>query len=159
MAKQVGILPGGMLVKDILVPWSLPLVRGRFLTRLHRFGAWCQVQGEEVLVHVPATGRMRELLITGVPVGLRPAPPSAQNRKTAWTLVLVRHRGLWVHVDSTGPTRILPALLRRGLLEEFRGYTGILPEPRIPAPAGGTAAVGTMAAGVTAAGARFGDAS
>ena len=115
-----------------LVTWSASLVRGRFLTRLHRFAALCRVRAEEALVHVPATGRMKELLIPGTTVGLLPAAGAAQGRKTAWTLVLVRHRDLWVHVDSTGPTRVVPALLRNGLLAELSGYTDILPEPRLP---------------------------
>lgn len=127
-----------------LVPWRRPLVEGRFIERLHRFAAFCEVEGETALVHVPATGRMKELLIPGTAVGLLPAPSdgaaparvsgraSAGARKTAWTLILVRHRDFWVHVDSSGPTHFLPPVFRLGLLEEFQGYTEIKAEPRIP---------------------------
>lgn len=135
-----------------LVPWRRPLVEGRFVERPHRFGALCEVEGETALVHVPATGRMKELLVPGTAVGLLPAPgtPAAGGRpvgptgegagpkgpvparKTAWTLILVRHRDFWVHVDSSGPTHFLPPVFRLGLLEEFQGYTEIKAEPRIP---------------------------
>ncbi len=41
------------------------LVEGRFKVRLNRFLALVDVKGQEVAVHVPNTGRMRELLVPG----------------------------------------------------------------------------------------------
>lgn len=117
-------------MSDILVTWPRPLKQGLFIERLHRFAAMCLVNGAEVLVHVPATGRMRELLLEGVEVGLLPA--AGEGRKTAWTLTLVRHGGFWVHVDSSGPTRVIPALVRHGLLPDLAGYLTLSAEPRIP---------------------------
>ena len=119
----------------VLMPWRAPLAEGRFIERLHRFAAHCEVAGQTVLVHVPATGRMKELLIPGAPVGLAPAARGAAGstmRKTAWTLTLVQHKGFWVHVDSSGPTRFLPLVFRLGLLPEFAGYPDIKAEPRLP---------------------------
>lgn len=88
------------------------------------------VEGAESLVHVPATGRMKELLVEGAEVGLLPA--AGEGRKTAWTLTLVRHGNIWVHVDSSGPARVIPALVRHGLLPALTGYLTLSTEPRIP---------------------------
>ena len=56
------------------------LVEGHFLTRLNRFAALVEVDGEEALVHVANSGRMRELFVPGVRVLLKPQP--AKHRKT-----------------------------------------------------------------------------
>ena len=49
-----------------------PLTEGRFLTRLNRFAAMVEVGGQEVMVHVANSGRLRELLIPGQRVLVRP---------------------------------------------------------------------------------------
>lgn len=119
-----------MDLQDVLITWPRALMHGVFLERLHRFAARCMVEGAEALVHVPATGRMKELLVEGAEVGLLPA--AGEGRKTAWTLTLVRHGGIWVHVDSGGPTRVIPALVRHRLVPGLDGYAMLTAEPRIP---------------------------
>ena len=63
------------------------LVEGRFLTRLNRFAALVDFEGEEAMVHVANSGRMHELLVPGVRVLLKPQP--AEHRKTKFDLALV----------------------------------------------------------------------
>ena len=44
------------------------VVRGNFVKRLNRFEAIVDINGEANLVHVPNTGRCRELLLEGANV-------------------------------------------------------------------------------------------
>lgn len=64
------------------------LVKGTFLQRLNRFAARVEVEGTCHLVHVPTSGRLRELLVPGAEVRLLPA--RHHHRRTRYTLVLVR---------------------------------------------------------------------
>ena len=41
---------------------------GTFISRPNRFIAHINIDGEEVISHVPNTGRLKELLYPGVPV-------------------------------------------------------------------------------------------
>ena len=63
------------------------LVEARFIARLNRFAAMVEMDGAEVLVHVANSGRMRELLVEGRRMLLRPV--SGDHRKTAFDLALV----------------------------------------------------------------------
>jgi len=77
---------------------KFPLVNGVFLSRPNRFIAEIMIHQEEIIAHVPNTGRMSELLIPGVRVVLawNPAP----HRKTDDTLILVEKNGRWVSIHS-----------------------------------------------------------
>ena len=44
-----------------------------FIKRPNRFQAYVKLNGEEIMVHVPNTGRCREILIEGCTVILREA--------------------------------------------------------------------------------------
>jgi sugar fermentation stimulation protein A len=64
-----------------------PLVDATFLQRLNRFAALVTLDGRETMVHVPNSGRMRELFQPGNWCGL--APAEKPGRKTAYDLALV----------------------------------------------------------------------
>lgn len=96
-----------------------------FVARLHRFGARVQVASGELYVHVPTSGRLRELLVPGAPVLIR---PPARPGKTAGALVLVQHQGIWVSVDAQLPSRLVRGWLQRGQLPPFAGYRDVRPE-------------------------------
>lgn len=68
---------------------------------------------------MPNSGRMAELLVAGAPVLLAPTPGG--RRKTAYDLLLVRHRGRWVGVDARMPNPLFEEALRAGRLPEFSG--------------------------------------
>ncbi len=82
--------------------------------------------GDPVEAHLPDPGRLRELLVTGRRVWVRPAParPGSPPRRTAWTLVLVQtpDGDGWVSVDTTLPNRVVGKALASGRLEEFSGW-------------------------------------
>ena len=58
---------------------------GRFIRRPNRFQAWVELDGEEILVHVPNTGRLREILIPGCRALVR--HETGPKRKTAHSLI------------------------------------------------------------------------
>lgn len=77
--------------------------------RHNRFLATVSIAGQEVKVHVPSPGRMYELLTPGRRVWV--ARVDKPTRKTFYDLVLVRHNGHLVSVDSRLPN----ALFREAL--------------------------------------------
>jgi len=108
--------------------WGAPLRPARFLRRPNRFVVHAEVEAprggrSEVVAHLPDPGRLRELLVPGARMGLRPEPPSPA-RRTAWTAMLVRDpvdRG-WVSVNTGLPNRLVRKALREGALRELAGW-------------------------------------
>lgn len=99
------------------------LVEGRFLLRCNRFLVRARVPGGEVEAHLPNPGRLRELLLPGVPVLLRPT--GGGGRKTAYDLFAVHDGGEWITVDSRLPNLLFREAFEDGLLEAFSGYGGL----------------------------------
>jgi sugar fermentation stimulation protein A len=91
-----------------------PLERGRFLRRLSRFSAEVEVEGSTVLAHVANPGRLSELLVEGAEALVHPV--DGARRVTACDLVLVRHRGRWVSVDSRAPAAIAAEAFAEGIV-------------------------------------------
>ena len=100
------------------------LVEGHFLERLNRFAALVEVAGQEVLCHVANSGRMRELLVPGYRVLLKPR--SGKHRKTRFDLALVDlGAGLGSALSSTDarlPNTLVAEALDLGSLPQFQGY-------------------------------------
>lgn len=90
------------------------MIEGRFVRRRNRFIAEVMIDGSVEAVHVRNTGRLKELFIEGVPVLLLPA--ANPERKTKYSLICVRKKGLWVNVDSTAPNQIVEEMVREGRL-------------------------------------------
>lgn len=97
-----------------------------FLARENRFIAYVDKGGERLRVHVPNTGRCRELLISGRRVLLRKADPKSE-RKTAYSLIAVDKDGMWVVIDSLAPNRAVaryfdghPVVGAFGRIESYR---------------------------------------
>lgn len=88
------------------------LTRCRFLYRVNRFIAHCEVEGTDVPVHVKNTGRLQELLIPGASVWLERSGNPA--RKTAYDLVAVENRGYVVNIDSQAPNHIVREWIEGG---------------------------------------------
>ena len=105
------------------------LVFGTFVRRRNRFAADVLVDGCEAVAHVPNSGRMTELLVNGATVLLEPAPRDT-TRRTEFSLVLVRHQGRWVGVDSRLPPALLIEAWRRGLLDALGCYGHVRREVR-----------------------------
>ena len=100
------------------------LKRARFGERLNRFLARVEVDGKETLVHVPNSGRMRELFVPDATVYVSPGC-YAPGRKTAFDLRLVLIDGVLVSCDSRLPPSLVAEAQRLGRLAEFAGYSVI----------------------------------
>ncbi len=97
------------------------LVKGRFLERLNRFAALVEVAGQPQLVHVANSGRMRELLVPGHRVLVRPVA-GAPHRKTRFDLALVDLGGTLASADARLPNALVAEALQQGRLPQFAGY-------------------------------------
>lgn len=99
------------------------IIRGSFIKRLNRFEALIAVQGEEVLVHVPNTGRCRELFVEGVTVLLEKR--EGKHRKTAFELIMVYKDNQLVSIDSQLPNKLAAEAIQNGTIKELQGYEHI----------------------------------
>lgn len=98
-----------------------PLHEGRFVERPNRFLTVVELEGRRVEAHLPDPGRLKELLLPGARVWVRPA--DSPNRKTAFTLTLVEApTGELVSLVTTLPNRLVEEALRAGSLAELRGW-------------------------------------
>ncbi|NPA92761.1 MAG: DNA/RNA nuclease SfsA, partial [Chloroflexi bacterium] len=111
-----------------------PLVEARLLRRDNRFRATALLDGQEVAVHVPNSGRMHEVF--GVS-GRRAWLARARNprRKTPYDLVLVEGEGgVLISVDSRLPNRLFADALAEGRFDRWLGASAaawqVQPEPR-----------------------------
>ncbi len=96
------------------------LLEGRFKTRLNRFLAVVELDGEEVWVHVANSGRMHELLVPGYRVLIKPSP--AAHRKTSFDLALVDLGFTLASADARLPNSLVAEALAQGRLPQFAGY-------------------------------------
>ena len=99
------------------------LVEARFIRRLNRFAALVDIGGKENEVHVANSGRMRELLVEGRSVLLKPA--SGDHRKTAFDLAIVDLGGTLASADARLPNPLVHEALDEGRLPQFAGYDSI----------------------------------
>ncbi|MCF8720150.1 DNA/RNA nuclease SfsA [Nitrospina gracilis] len=96
------------------------IVDGVFQERPNRYLAQVVVDGNTVPAHVPDPGRLPGLMIPGRRVRLlyNPGP----QRKTDYSLVLVRHGRIWVSVYPVFANALVRDALGAGSLEVLTGY-------------------------------------
>lgn len=92
------------------------IVKGRFIKRLNRFVALCEIEGEEVYCHVKNTGRCGEILIEGAECYLEVA--ANPERKYRYSLVTVRKGERLINIDSQAPNKAAGEFLKSGKLFE-----------------------------------------
>ena len=97
-----------------------------FVKRPNRFNANVIYNGEEIVVHVPNTGRCKELLIPGVTVLLR--EENNPNRKTKFDLIAVYKEGKNISIDSQIPNKVVKEALLNKAVDKLVEYTNILSE-------------------------------
>ncbi|WP_032123218.1 DNA/RNA nuclease SfsA [Clostridium amazonitimonense] len=95
----------------------------KFIRRPNRFQAYVELDGEELMVHVPNTGRCREILIPGVTVVLR--EESNPSRKTPYDLIAGYKDNKLINIDSQIPNKVVEEALRNGSIEELVNYKDI----------------------------------
>jgi sugar fermentation stimulation protein A len=97
-----------------------PLTPGRFVRRLNRFAALVEVAGRRVPAHVANSGRLRELLVPGYRVYLRPVRRA--GRRCPYDLALVRAGATLVSADARLPNALLAEGLAEGRIAGLRGF-------------------------------------
>ncbi|MBP2071915.1 DNA/RNA nuclease SfsA [Thermoanaerobacterium butyriciformans] len=97
-----------------------PIVKGRFLERINRFLARVEVDGQIITVHVPNTGRCKELFVPGATVVLEKR--EGMGRKTPYELEFVYKGKRLISIDSQIPNKVVMDNIVRGKLDEFAGY-------------------------------------
>ncbi len=96
------------------------VVKGNFIKRLNRFEAIVDIEGVESLVHVPNTGRCRELFLEGAVVLLEKR--EGKHRKTAYELVMVYRGDKLVSIDSQLPNKLAEEAVRNNIMSELMDY-------------------------------------
>lgn len=99
---------------------------GKFIRRPNRFIAHILLNGSEIIAHVPNTGRMKELCIEGVEVGV--SYHDSPSRKTNYELRLIRKGGNWISIDSQLPNKLAAEAIRNGFVKCAGAYARIRPE-------------------------------
>ena len=102
------------------------LRQARFKERLNRFAARVEVDGKDVIAHVPNSGRLRELFVPDAQVYVSPA--TSLDRKTAFDLRLVRIDNVLVSCDARLPPALVAEAHALGKLPQFQGYPVIQKE-------------------------------
>lgn len=95
-------------------------IKGSFVKRLNRFEGIVAVEGREQLVHIPNTGRCREILIEGACVILEIR--ESKTRKTSYELIMVYKGDSLISIDSQAPNRIVEEAVKNAMIEEITDY-------------------------------------
>ena len=98
-----------------------PLIPGVFIERPNRFITLVKIDRKIVRSHLPDPGRLKELLIPGVEVLLRPAS-NQLKRKTKFSTVMVRFEGRLISLDSVLPNKFVKECLENSVLPMFKNY-------------------------------------
>ncbi|HSP48290.1 MAG TPA: DNA/RNA nuclease SfsA [Clostridiaceae bacterium] len=98
-------------------------VKALFINRPDRFRAYVELEGEVHLVHVPNTGRNREILVPGTTVVLR--KEDGATRKTRFSLIAGYKGDMLINIDSQIPNHVVEEALLMGKIPELLGYSRI----------------------------------
>ncbi len=97
-----------------------------FINRPNRFNAKVIYNDEEITVHVPNTGRCKEILIPGCQVFLR--EEKNPTRKTAFDLIGAYKGDKNISIDSQIPNKVVKEALENKVVDKLKKYTNILSE-------------------------------
>ena len=103
--------------------YNKKIIKAEFIKRPNRFNALVKINGTETTVHVPNTGRCKELLYEGVTVLLR--EENNEKRKTKYDLICVYKRDELICIDSQIPNKVVKEALLNKAVEKLKKYTKI----------------------------------
>lgn len=106
--------------------YNKKIFKAEFISRPNRFNAIVKFNEEEIKVHVPNTGRCREILVPGCTVFLR--EESNPTRKTKFDLIAVYKGEKLISIDSQIPNKIIDEALRNKKINGLGKYNTILKE-------------------------------
>lgn len=99
------------------------IIKAQFNRRPNRFQAYVKIGEDEVMVHVPNTGRCREILVEGCTVLLRYEP--GENRKTKYDLIAAYKNDKLINIDSQIPNKVVDEALKNKKIENLTSYNVI----------------------------------
>lgn len=99
------------------------VIYGEFINRPNRFQAYVKVDDETIMVHVPNTGRCREILIPGCTVMLR--EENGIKRKTKYDLIAAFKDEKIINIDSQIPNKVVEEALINGNIPSLRKFKTI----------------------------------
>ena len=91
-----------------------------FTNRPNRFQAFVKLNGEEIMVHVPNTGRCREILVPESTVILR--EELNPTRKTLYDLIAVYKNSKLINIDSQIPNKVVEEALNDRKIKSLVKY-------------------------------------
>jgi sugar fermentation stimulation protein A len=94
-----------------------------FIRRPNRFQGYVYLEEEEILVHVPNTGRCKEILTVGTTVLLR--EENNASRKTKYDLIAGYKGDILINIDSQIPNKVVEEALKDGKIEKLKYYDKI----------------------------------
>lgn len=113
------------MTNKISIEFDVSLQVAYFVERPNRFVIRCilDTNGEMVDAHLPDPGRLREILIPGRKVWLRPV--NSPGRKTKWSAQLSEtpEGNSLISLDSTLPNDLIYKALDRKAMEEFLDWS------------------------------------
>jgi sugar fermentation stimulation protein A len=92
----------------------------KFISRPNRFQAYVDLNGSELMVHVPNTGRCKEILIPGSKVLLR--EELNPSRKTLYDLIAVYKNNKVINIDSQIPNKVVDEALKNKKIQKLIKY-------------------------------------
>lgn len=96
------------------------IILAEFIYRPNRFQAYVVVDNNELMVHVPNTGRCKEILIPGSTVVLR--EETNPLRKTKYDLIAGYKNGRIINIDSQIPNKVVDEALRNKVIDKLKEY-------------------------------------
>lgn len=117
---------GTQVLNGVVLEIGGNLREAAFVKRLTRFSCLVMLDGQEIAVHFPNSGRHRELLVPGRKVLLR--EEKRAGRKTDFDLIMVRHGHILVSVDARMPSRLFARALEQHAVLEFKDYRQVFRE-------------------------------
>ncbi|VYU60982.1 DNA/RNA nuclease SfsA [Clostridium tertium] len=99
------------------------IYEGIFIERPNRFNAKVLLDGEELVVHVPNTGRCREILKEGTKIFLR--EELNPTRKTKYDLIAAMKGDILINIDSQIPNKVVNEALLNKKIDTLHKYSKI----------------------------------
>lgn len=96
------------------------IFQARFINRPNRFQAFVKLNDELIMVHVPNTGRCKEILLPECTVILR--EENNPNRKTKYDLIAAYKGEKLINIDSQIPNKVVHEALSNKKIKALEKY-------------------------------------
>lgn len=99
------------------------IITAKFINRPNRFQAYVELNEQVLMVHVPNTGRCKEILLPGSTVILREG--INPGRKTPYDLIAAYKGNTLINIDSQVPNKVVEEALRNRKIKKLSVYSNI----------------------------------